>query len=1080
MALWRNDEIDSDQWERVKQIFDEALACPAAKRTEFLMSVCGDDRTVRAAVEQLLVNFDAAGSFLEEPLLGKIGATLKPADPRLQNGEMLAGRFNIDRFIGKGGMGEVYEATDTELGVRIALKTILSEIASDPKVLNRFKQEVQLARRITHPNVCRIFDIERHTPQGKLGSCPQNEVVFLTMELLKGETLAQLLQRTGRLKSQEALPLLEQIAEGLAAAHSVGVIHRDIKPSNIILVRNREETRAVITDFGLARIAASGRVVHSVINSDSLTDTGAVLGTWAYMAPEQLEGAQASSATDIYAMGLVMYEMVTGCKAFDQSLPIATLARRLKSAPPSPRLLIPELDVRWEKAILRCLQVDQKARFQDARQVFTAVSGSGALDHSIAVGEGITIPNKPAQKFPRHRTAALAVLIFCSILALFGYALRIYQVKRNPTAGAGSMILVTEIKNNTEEARLDTVTELIRRQLSQSGYFNVLDPHRVQDTLTEMTKPSDAHLDSSTAREVALRSGAQRVVFGVLSRVGDEYTLDISIEEPDNDPSRSRGHWENHWFWRAAVTSNRSDNIIPSDFLDTIRASCEWIRHEVGEAANDIARLDAPPQDVTTDNWTALSEFEMAEALNGKQERENAVLALRNAIKSDPHFALAYMRLGDILVSLHRYEEGYGAYHDALREEQERRLTRKEKDRIAGIYAMDTGNYEAADAAFRDYTIYYSNDYLGWFYRAYPLMMLGRVEEANTTLKKAVSIDPARRNAPFHLARFNLILDNFDEAKRWIERLREAGHGDDANYVQGEADFLLGNYSESAKAFASLQQSNDSLYRSWTYSVQACLTAEQGKYREAVQYLEQGLNADIAEGNSANRASKLISRAYLHFRQGRYDTCVSDCRQALQLDRSLQNSMAVGTLLGRVAFETKGTCRNRAVAELLSVEAELPKGHFPPISDIVHARVRGEILLARGSAKSALAKFEVASHLEAFANDREYLARGLLAAAKEEKDPQTAQREREEALTAYERIALRPGQVWQLPQDYYPGYLSDQVFSYLKLASSLGRFDARAERELRRYLIRRQFGDTSASEFGRAKQLGESHESQIH
>jgi eukaryotic-like serine/threonine-protein kinase len=237
-------------------------------------------------------------------------------------------------------MGEVYEAEDQELRVHVALKTVRSNIASEPRTLSRFKQEVQLARRVTHPNVCRIFDIERHEPEAGSG---ESAVTLLTMELLEGGTLADYLRRRGRLTPEEALPLICQMAEGLAAAHRAGVIHRDFKPSNVILVPQKakgdcsseesppkedrrpssqavaaplefslDAVRAVITDFGLARAVARSSELE--LASSSLTGTGQVIGTPHYMAPEQLEGREATAATDIYALGLVAYEMIAGAR----------------------------------------------------------------------------------------------------------------------------------------------------------------------------------------------------------------------------------------------------------------------------------------------------------------------------------------------------------------------------------------------------------------------------------------------------------------------------------------------------------------------------------------------------------------------------------------------------------------------------------------------------------------------------------------------------------------------------------------------------------------------------------------------
>jgi eukaryotic-like serine/threonine-protein kinase len=178
-----------------------------------------------------------------------------------------------------------------------------------------------------------------------------------------------------------------------------------------------------------------------------------------------------------------------------------------------------------------------------------------------------------------------------------------------------------------------------------------------------------------------------------------------------------------------SANARGANKDMPSAFLEAVRNSSDWIRHEIGESANDVASIDAPPEDVTTSNWAALSEFTQAEKFRATRNDDAAIVALRNAVAADPNFALAYARLGDILVSLSRFTEGYAAYDKAIAL-GDQRLTRRERDRIRGIYASDTWDYVKAEQIFRDYATYYPHDYLGWFYRGTPLMMMGRVEEA--------------------------------------------------------------------------------------------------------------------------------------------------------------------------------------------------------------------------------------------------------------------------------------------------------------------------------------------------------------
>ena len=285
----------------------------------------------------------------------------------LPTGQVLAGRFRIVRFLGQGGMGDVYEAEDQELKERVALKTVRPEIARLPGALDRFTREIQLARKVTHPNVCRIFDVSHH-----------GEVTFLTMELLQGETLECRLRQAGAFSEGEALPLVRQVAEGLAAAHRLGIVHRDFKPANVMLVPEPDGgVRAVVTDFGLARGAEAA--------GDGLTLQGDVLGTPAYMAPEQVTAEEITPATDVYAFGVVLYEMSTGVQPFVGETALSTAVKRLREDPLAPRLRAPSLDPAWEAAILRCLAREPRDRFARIQDAAGALVREPVVDQPTVV-----------------------------------------------------------------------------------------------------------------------------------------------------------------------------------------------------------------------------------------------------------------------------------------------------------------------------------------------------------------------------------------------------------------------------------------------------------------------------------------------------------------------------------------------------------------------------------------------------------------------------------------------------------------------------------------------------------------------
>ncbi|HKQ96852.1 MAG TPA: serine/threonine-protein kinase, partial [Candidatus Polarisedimenticolia bacterium] len=285
----------------------------------------------------------------------------RPADSRFLPGAVLAGRYRIGGILGQGGMGEVYRADDLKLGQPVALKFLPRRSGASPERLERLLAEVRTARQVSHPNVCRIYDVGESDGQH-----------FLTMEYIDGEDLASLLRRIGHLPKEKAIQIAQQMCAGLGAAHDAGVLHRDLKPANIMI---DGRGRARITDFGLAAYA------------DSVDGAEVLAGTPAYMAPEQLAGREVTVRSDLYALGLVMYELFTGRTAFKARTLEEARRLRTEATPSSPSSLMEGFDPIVERVILRCLEPDPMARPGSARIVAAALPGGDPLAAALAAGE---------------------------------------------------------------------------------------------------------------------------------------------------------------------------------------------------------------------------------------------------------------------------------------------------------------------------------------------------------------------------------------------------------------------------------------------------------------------------------------------------------------------------------------------------------------------------------------------------------------------------------------------------------------------------------------------------------------------
>jgi TolB-like protein/Flp pilus assembly protein TadD len=400
--------VTPKRWQQIRGILEEALETPYEERMILVRNRCNGDATLETEVLRLLQTDETSDPSVDAPALNPPGSLDEHEQPySFTAGSLIANRFEILRFLNRGGMGEVYEAWDLELKERVALKTVRSDIAFNPTVLERFKREVKQARGISHPNVCRVHELFSHDA----GS--QGKIWFLSMEFLDGVTLFDHIRHRGSMEPAAALPLVEQMVHGLIAAHALGVIHRDFKTGNVMLVSHGPgRVRAVITDFGLALNVLGPR--------EGLREPGGQ-GTPAFMAPEQRETGEVTFLADQYALGVVICEMLTG------SRPIQTESNR-PGAKPSIKLPDGISDPRWKGVVLRCLQTQPEDRFKSMEEVLAA----------------LTPPRTPARKWAW--AAAAALLSLAVVVGIWYFS--------KPGMQATS-IAVLPLQNHTGDAKLD-------------------------------------------------------------------------------------------------------------------------------------------------------------------------------------------------------------------------------------------------------------------------------------------------------------------------------------------------------------------------------------------------------------------------------------------------------------------------------------------------------------------------------------------------------------------------------------------------------------------------------------------------
>jgi len=530
----------------------------------------------------------------------------KPAPPQsaFSPGDSVAKRFRILRFIARGGMGEVYEALDIELKQKVALKTVRSVLLADVQSLERFRQEIVVAKRITHPNVCRTYDLFRH----ETGSDdPSTDVLVVSMELLAGQTLDHLLKEKGKLTAAETLPLVKQMIAGLAAAHEAGVVHRDFKSNNVMLVAppsGSGATRVVVTDFGLAHSLEGGEF--------ALTRTGEMLGTPSYMAPEQVTGKEITPATDIYSLGVVMFEMVTGRLPFSGRNWRELAFARFEQAPPSPKSLQPDLDDAWSLAIQKCMQVAPADRYNSVTDIEKAL-----------VGEIPTVLPKPPNKLKRLLIASATALLVAALGVFIGIQFpNLLPWHESPS------ITVLGFKNISGDPSFDTWGDQFRTNLGTTldvKPIRYVTP-RDMGSFWKPQAPSEMAEEPTPDFLTKLhKHGCRYAVYGTYMVVGVAGTHKIlwNIRLIDTKTGESLG----------SVTRNPTE----SELTDIVSGAGAEVRAKLGVTVSDVDKrgadraLPANPQasQAYAAGKAALENFEYAKA-------RDSFLA---AVQADPNNA---------------------------------------------------------------------------------------------------------------------------------------------------------------------------------------------------------------------------------------------------------------------------------------------------------------------------------------------------------------------------------------------------------------------------------------------------------
>jgi serine/threonine protein kinase/tetratricopeptide (TPR) repeat protein len=563
--------------------------------------------------------------------------TLQGSVQELSTGSTFAGRYQIIEELGHGGMGRVYKVQDTKIGEKIALKLIRPEAGLDKKSLERFSNELKLARKIRHENVCQMFDLGED--QGTR---------YITMEYVHGEDLKQLIRKVGRLSPGQSIGIARQVCNGLEEAHKLGVVHRDLKPQNIMV---DEDGKARIMDFGIAR-SLSGK---------SMTGAGVMIGTPEYMSPEQVEGKDIDQRSDIYSLGVILYEMVAGRLPFIGDTPISVAHKHKYEAPEDPKKLNTQVSDDLARVILKCLAKDEGKRFQSAAELGAELGRveEGLPTTDRVVTERKTITSREITLKFTPKKLLVPGLAFLALVVVSVILWRVLPSKKAalPSSASGQPTLaVLYFENKSGDPKLDNwrdgLTELLIEALNQSRYVRVVSSDQLYTILKRLGLADARKYSSEDIEKIVAQTRATHVLRGSYIKAGESFIITAELQKPGAGESSTALRLE----------ARDEKEIIPK--IDELTRQVKvGLNLSPAQIAGDIEQEAGK---ITTSSPEALHYYIEGRRLEKNFEEEKSIAHMEKAVEKDPDFAMAYRSLGVAHQSLGHIVEARNSFKKAL------------------------------------------------------------------------------------------------------------------------------------------------------------------------------------------------------------------------------------------------------------------------------------------------------------------------------------------------------------------------------------------------------------------------------